>query len=82
MSHGTATRSERDSMGAIEVPAARYWGAQTQRSLENFRIGGERMPDALIRALAIQKKAAASPICPWTRSRSGSARRSSPRPTR
>jgi len=58
MSHGTATRSERDSMGAIEVPAARYWGAQTQRSLENFRIGGERMPDALIRALAIQKKAA------------------------
>ncbi len=58
MSKGIATRTERDSMGAIEVPASRYWGAQTQRSLENFRIGGERMPDALIRALAIQKKAA------------------------
>ena len=54
-----ATRTERDSMGAIEVPQARYWGAQTQRSLENFRIGGERMPLALIRALAIGKKAAA-----------------------
>jgi fumarate hydratase, class II len=53
------TRTERDSMGAIAVPAARYWGAQTQRSLENFRIGGERMPVALIRALAKQKKAAA-----------------------
>ncbi|HEV8016098.1 MAG TPA: class II fumarate hydratase [Stellaceae bacterium] len=54
-----ATRTERDSMGAIEVPDERYWGAQTQRSLENFRIGGERMPPALIHALAIQKKAAA-----------------------
>lgn len=59
MSKATATRIERDSMGAIEVPADHYWGAQTQRSLENFRIGGEKMPDALIRALAIQKKAAA-----------------------
>ncbi|MGH7034260.1 MAG: class II fumarate hydratase, partial [Stellaceae bacterium] len=58
MSDAAATRTERDSMGAIEVPAERYWGAQTQRSLENFRIGGERMPEALIRALAIQKKAA------------------------
>ncbi|MBL8666264.1 MAG: class II fumarate hydratase [Rhodospirillales bacterium] len=54
-----ATRVERDSMGDIEVPADRYWGAQTQRSLENFRIGGERMPEALIRALGLQKKAAA-----------------------
>jgi fumarate hydratase class II len=53
------TRIERDSMGEVEVSAARYWGAQTQRSLENFRIGGERMPAALIRALAIEKKAAA-----------------------
>jgi fumarate hydratase class II len=53
------TRIERDSMGEVEVPAARYWGAQTQRSLENFRIGGERMPVALLRALAIEKKAAA-----------------------
>jgi fumarate hydratase class II len=54
-----ATRTETDSLGAIEVPADRYWGAQTQRSLQNFRIGGERMPAALIRALGIQKKAAA-----------------------
>ena len=52
-------RSETDSLGEIEVPAERYWGAQTQRSLENFRIGDERMPTALIRALGIQKKAAA-----------------------
>jgi fumarate hydratase class II len=55
----SGTRIETDSMGAIEVPADRYWGAQTQRSLENFRIGGERMPEALIQALGIQKKAAA-----------------------
>src|SRR5512136_2862793 len=54
-----ATRTETDTFGAIEVPADRYWGAQTQRSLENFKIGGERMPEALIRALAIQKKASA-----------------------
>jgi len=53
------TRTETDSMGAIDVPADCYWGAQTQRSLENFRIGGERMPEPLIRALGIQKKAAA-----------------------
>jgi fumarate hydratase class II len=53
------TRIERDTMGEVEVPAERYWGAQTQRSLENFRIGGERMPQPLIRALAIEKKAAA-----------------------
>jgi fumarate hydratase class II len=59
MAESLPTRTERDSMGAIEVPAERYWGAQTQRSLENFRIGGERMPLALIRALALQKKAAA-----------------------
>src|SRR5579864_9267019 len=54
-----ATRIESDSMGEIAVPADGYWGAQTQRSLENFRIGGERMPMALIRALALEKKAAA-----------------------
>jgi fumarate hydratase class II len=53
------TRIETDSMGEIAVPAAMYWGAQTQRSLENFKIGGERMPEALIRALGLQKKAAA-----------------------
>src|SRR5690242_20193317 len=59
MGAASNTRIERDSMGEIAVPADRYWGAQTQRSLENFRIGGERMPAPLVRALGIQKKAAA-----------------------
>jgi fumarate hydratase class II len=54
-----ATRTETDSMGAVEVPAEHYWGAQTQRSLENFKIGGERLPLPLIRAFGQQKKAAA-----------------------
>ena len=53
------TRSESDSFGPIEVPADRYWGAQTQRSLENFRIGAERMPLPVIHALALIKRAAA-----------------------
>ncbi len=55
------TREETDSFGPIQVPADRYWGAQTQRSLENFRIGGseERMPEPVIHALALIKKAAA-----------------------
>ena len=53
------TRTETDSFGPIEVPADRYWGAQTQRSLDNFRIGGDRMPDPLIRAFGIVKRAAA-----------------------
>jgi fumarate hydratase, class II len=52
------TRVETDSFGPIEVPADRYWGAQTERSLRNFRIGTERMPIPLIRALAIIKRAA------------------------
>jgi len=55
-----STRTETDSMGAVEVPTHRYWGAQTQRSLEFFRIGQERMPDGVIRGLAIVKKAAAT----------------------
>ena len=55
----TKTRTETDSFGPIQVQADRYWGAQTQRSLENFRIGGDRMPDALIRAFAVVKRAAA-----------------------
>ena len=59
MAKAQATRIERDTMGEVEVPAERYWGAQTQRSLENFRIGGECMPQPLIRALALEKKAAA-----------------------
>ena len=54
-----ATRTERDSMGTVEVPADRYWGAQTARSLDNFRIGTERMPREMIRALGLVKKAAA-----------------------
>src|SRR5258705_8309181 len=53
------TRTETDSMGPIEVDEARYWGAQTQRSLENFRIGTERMPREIVHALATIKKASA-----------------------
>lgn len=52
-------RTEKDSMGEIRVPADRYWGAQTQRSFENFRIGEEKMPRPIIRAFAILKKACA-----------------------
>lgn len=55
----TATRIESDTMGQIEVPADRYWGAQTQRSLQNFKIGGHRFSPAVIRALGVVKKAAA-----------------------
>ena len=55
----TKTRTETDTFGPIEVPTDRYWGAQTQRSLENFKISGERMPAALIHAFGIVKKAAA-----------------------
>ena len=55
-----ATRTEQDTMGAIEVPTERLWGAQTQRSLENFNISGERMPREIIRALAQVKRAAAT----------------------
>ncbi|HUQ05975.1 MAG TPA: class II fumarate hydratase [Kofleriaceae bacterium] len=54
-----ATRTETDSLGAVEVPAERYWGAQTQRSLENFPIGTTRMPLAIVYALAAVKRAAA-----------------------
>ena len=52
-------RTETDSMGAVDVPADKYWGAQTQRSLENFRIGTERMPLPVVRALGVQKMASA-----------------------
>ena len=54
-----ATRIERDTMGEVEVPSNRYWGAQTARSVANFPIGSERMPREIIRALGILKKAAA-----------------------
>ena len=56
----TSTRIESDSMGEIEVPADRYWGAQTQRSLHHFDIGSETMPKPLIRAFGILKGASAS----------------------
>jgi fumarate hydratase, class II len=55
----SATRSETDSFGPIDVPADRYWGAQTERSRQNFRIGQDRMPIAIIHALGIVKLAAA-----------------------
>src|ERR1700680_2506074 len=54
-----STRTETDSFGPIEVPADRYWGAQTERSRQNFRIGHDRMPMAIVRALGIVKLAAA-----------------------
>ena len=52
-------RTEHDSMGEVQVPADKYWGAQTQRSLENFKIGGERMPTEIVHAFGVLKKAAA-----------------------
>ncbi|NRA51302.1 MAG: class II fumarate hydratase, partial [Phaeodactylibacter sp.] len=52
-------RKEKDSIGYVDVPADKYWAAQTQRSSENFRIGGHTMPKEIIRAFAILKKAAA-----------------------
>jgi fumarate hydratase class II len=60
ISHHTTTRIETDSMGEIEVPSDRYWGAQTQRSLYHFNIGDDIMPREMIRALGILKKAAAT----------------------
>src|SRR3990170_4059465 len=53
------TRTETDSFGAIEVPADKYWGAQAQRSLGNFKIGWEKQPKSMVRALGIVKRAAA-----------------------
>ena len=55
----TATRTESDSFGPLEVPADKYWGAQTQRSLSNFPIGWEKQPVAIVRALGVIKQAAA-----------------------
>jgi len=54
-----STRMESDSLGSVEVPSDRYWGAQTQRSLTYFNIGGDKMPPSLIRAFGVIKKAAA-----------------------
>src|SRR6202789_1466134 len=55
----SATRTETDSFGPIEVPADRYWAAQTQRSLQNFKIGWEKQPLPIVRALGVVKRAAA-----------------------
>lgn len=69
MSTAAATRTERDTFGPLEVPADRYWGAQTQRSLQNFKIGGarERMPDPVIKAFGVLKRATAKVRpCPCT----------------
>ena len=55
----TTYRTEKDTMGDVQVPADKYWGAQTQRSLQNFKIGGQTMPIEVIRAFAVLKKAAA-----------------------
>ncbi|MBM7330562.1 class II fumarate hydratase, partial [Agrobacterium sp. S2] len=55
----TATRTETDTFGPIEVQADRYWGAQAQRSLGNFKIGWEKQPASVVRALGIVKQAAA-----------------------
>ena len=53
------TRTETDSFGPLEVPADKYWGAQTQRSIMNFPIGWETQPVAIVRALGVIKKACA-----------------------
>ncbi len=55
----SATRTETDSFGPLDVPTEKYWGAQTQRSLGNFKIGGETMPVPMVRALGIVKRSAA-----------------------
>lgn len=54
-----SNRIEKDTMGTIEVPGEKYWGAQTQRSKQNFKIGGQKMPKEIIQAFGILKKAAA-----------------------
>ena len=59
MGNGAAQRVEHDTIGPVEVPAERLWGAQTQRSLQNFDISGERQPREIIRALAIVKRSSA-----------------------
>lgn len=53
-------RKEKDSIGIVKVPADKYWAAQTQRSIENFKIGGQKMPIEIVRAFGILKKAAAN----------------------
>ena len=55
----TEFRTEKDTMGTIDVPSDKYWGAQTQRSLQNFRIGNDKMPRPMVYALAVVKRSAA-----------------------
>jgi len=55
----TKTRTETDSFGPLNVPADKYWGAQTQRSIMNFPIGWEKQPVAIVRALGVIKQSAA-----------------------
>ncbi|MBT4884611.1 MAG: class II fumarate hydratase, partial [Legionellales bacterium] len=59
----TNTRIETDSMGKVEVDNTKYWGAQTQRSIKYFTIGDDQMPQDVIKAMAILKKAAARANC-------------------
>ncbi len=59
IANASLTRTETDTFGPLQVPGDKYWGAQTERSLANFKIGGERMPGALIKGLAIVKRCAA-----------------------
>jgi fumarate hydratase class II len=61
-SSSKSTRTETDAFGAVQVPAEKYWGAQTERSLSNFRINQpqDRMPPPIVRALGILKGAAAT----------------------
>ena len=63
-------RIEKDSMGEVKVPNEKYWGAQTERSYENFKIGIEKMPVQIVRAFALLKGACAS-LTAISRSSSG-----------
>ncbi len=71
------TRTETDTFGPIEVASDRYWGAQAQRSLGNFKIGWEKQPLSVVRALGIVKRAAAEATWNWAASTQHSARPSS-----
>jgi fumarate hydratase class II len=71
------TRTETDTFGPIEVASDRYWGAQAQRSLGNFKIGWEKQPLPIVRALGIVKRAAAEANMELASSTRSSARRSS-----
>lgn len=61
------TRIEHDTMGEVEVPSEALWGAQTQRSLQNFKIGSERLPRPMIRAMGLVKKQQHRPMLNLTK---------------